>query len=144
MQSKLSSKTARGRRAPDAKVIVADLEARFVRFRAGAGRGARVPADLRAAALSALAGGVDRGELCRACKVSWSQVDAWQGSAARDRAPLPAVEPQPLRAFAVVDHPRPVERRPSPDRTLELRLGPWSVTVRFDDDAPRQDDPCCR
>jgi len=76
MQSKLSS-TQPGRDRRD-EVVLADLEKRFVRFRAKTGRGARVPIELRSAALAALSQGVSPGELSRACAISWSQLDAWK------------------------------------------------------------------
>lgn len=141
MQKKLGSRSTRGPRAPSAETIVADLQARFARFRAESGRGARVPGDLRAAALAALHDGVSQGDLSRACRISWSQVDAWKRRAAGERARSPAKEPGGLRAFSVVDDARPVERRSAGDGPLELRLGPWAVTVRL---APSPEDSCSR
>ena len=68
------SRARRRRRSYDGVDVLADLEDQFAQFRAEHPRGARVPADLRTAALTALARGASIGELHRRCGVSWS---AW-------------------------------------------------------------------
>lgn len=110
---------------------LAELEGRFARFRQEHSRGARVPEDLRAAALAALREGVGVGALHRTCGVSWSQVMAWKG-ARRATPAKPAAEPTDVRVFSVVDQ----IREPSAGHELELRLGPWSVSVRLVDPRP--------
>lgn len=115
---------------------LAELAGRFARFRREHPRGARVPLELRSAALAALKSGVRQGDLCRALGVSWSQVMTWKAS---DRgAAMPGGgEAAGVRVFSVVDAPI-AQRVPSaPDEPLELRLGPWSVSVRLTGPAER-------
>ena len=122
-----------GRSPPDeGPSALAELAGRFARFREEHPRGARVPEDLRAAALAALRQGVVPGHLYRACGVSWSQVDAWKRRAASAE---PRDEATDMRVFSVIDEP-PIDRpeRVTPtEHELELRLGPWSVSVRLSD-----------
>lgn len=113
--------------------MVAELARRFAQFREQHPRGTRVPGELRAAVLSALARGAGSGDIERACGVSWGQVRAWE---ARDgRGPVSAeVEDPEVRVFSVVDgtpgaHAEPVAS--TTEQGLELRLGPWSVSVRL-------------
>lgn len=107
------------------------LAERFARFRASHQRCARVPPELRAAALAVLLEGVTEGALRRACGISWSQLDAWMSRAA-DRS-RPGLRPaEAVRVFSVVDDARPGgPQAVAAEQTLELRAGPWSVTVRF-------------
>ncbi len=103
----------------------------FARFRARHQRCARVPADLRAAALAVLREGVTEGALRRACRISCSQLDAWIRRAPNRSRPgsSPA---DAVRVFSVVDDARPGgPQAVAAEQTLELRAGPWSVTVRF-------------
>ena len=104
------------------------LAEHFERVRAGQ-RFARVPKELRAAALAALREGVSEGELRRSCRLSWSQLDAWKRAASSSRA----LAAKGVRVFSVVDEGRRVaqEAAAAEAQTLELRAGPWSVTVRF-------------
>ena len=105
------------------------LAERFARFRASHQRCARVPPELRAEALSVLREGVTAGGLRRACGLSWSQLDAWMSRAADrpGRSPEEAV-----RFFSVVDDARPGgPQAVAAEQPLELRAGPWCVTVRF-------------
>ena len=105
------------------------LAERFARFRASHQRCARVPPELRAAALSVLREGVTEGALRRACGLSWSQLDAWMSRAA-DRPGLGPAEA--VRVFSVVDDARPGgPQAVAAEQPLELRAGPWCVTVRF-------------
>jgi hypothetical protein len=85
---------------------------------------------LRAAALAALREGVAPCDLYRACGVSWSQVVAWE---ARGRV----AEAADVRVFSVVEE-QPAERPLAlwAEDELELRLGPWSVSVRHTDRGP--------
>jgi hypothetical protein len=110
---------------------LAVLVARFARFRREHRRGARVPFELRAATLAALQSGVKQGELCRACGISWTQVMTWKAVGRKLAKPAGGAAAD-VRVFSVVDEPAaghaPVV---STDQTLELRLGPWSVSVRL-------------
>lgn len=112
---------------------LAELAGRFARFRREQPRGARVPAELRAAVVAALGQGVRPGELQRACGVTWSQVMTWQARRAGDQGASGSAGPTKVRVFSVVDEPR-VPSQP-PESTgggaLELRLGPWTVSVRL-------------
>ena len=110
--------------------MVAELERRFALFREQHARCTRVPAELRAAVMSALAQGVASGEIERACRVSWNQIRAWQ---ARDRLePWKAkVDDQDVRVFSVVDEVPGAHQEPAAEHGLELRLGLWSVSVRL-------------
>ena len=103
------------------------LQARLARFRAERGRGARVPTELRAAALAALREGASERAL-RSCGISWSQLDAWKRRAARDVAGSRRGAPKDVRVFSVIDEVHPVV---GAEQVLELRAGPWSVTVRL-------------
>jgi hypothetical protein len=111
--------------------MVEELGKRFAQFRAENPRGARIPQELRTAAVAAWAQGVGPSAFERVCRVSWSQLKAWQARARRDGS----VEKQ-VRVFSVVDEAAPAAEyqpaipRPA-QRELEFRLGPWSVSVRF-------------
>jgi hypothetical protein len=117
--------------------LLEDLERRFAQFRGEHTRGARIPEDLRAAAVSALLKGVVAGAIERTCGVSWNQLHAWKGgqrSVAARRASRGAKSRPGARVFSVVDDP--VDRGAPPmsaSNELELRLGPWSVRVRLTD-----------
>jgi hypothetical protein len=116
----------------------------FARFRRDHPRGARVPRELRSAAIAALKAGVAPGDLYRSCRISWSQVAAWKGSEPAAAVPTsapkrrhrkkPARREAPrhslsdaVRVFTVADDPGRVAVGPE----LELRLGTWSVSVRL-------------
>ena len=117
-----------------AKTALAALANRFVMFRMEHTRGARVPAELREAVLAVLRSGIAPAEVYRSCGVSWSQVIAWEASATRRGAGLktPTVDPSRVRVFSVVDDD-PVPKASNSRPEFELRLGPWSVSVRLDD-----------
>jgi hypothetical protein len=114
-----------------------ELERRFAEFRRDHPRGARVPVDLKEATLAVLAKGIAPGAISRTCGVSWSQLMAWKGarrSAPTRRASRRAKSTPDVRVFSVVDEP--VDRgapAASADHALELRFGPWSVSVRLTD-----------
>ena len=115
------------------------LTERFAQFRADRERGARVPGELRVAALAALRQGVTQGALLRGCRISWSQLDAWKRAAARASMKSQRAAGEDARVFAVVDEARPVgEQAETAEHTLELRAGPWSVTVRLAEGGPGQ------
>jgi hypothetical protein len=130
----------RGRPLGEGSPGLADLAGRFERFRRERGRGARVPEDLRAAALAELRSGVAPGALYRTCGVSWSQVAAWKASgmavSTQPRSQSPAVGD--VRVFSVVDEPVREEEVASESQALELRIGRWSVSVRLADFGARQ------
>jgi hypothetical protein len=103
---------------------LAELGVRFARFRREHPGGARIPDDLREAALSLLRE-VAPADLYRTCGISFGQVMAWKVAKAR------GAESPDARVFSVVDE-KPVPRLEPKDTepALELRLGPWSVSVR--------------
>lgn len=119
-----------GRRARPASnegsAALGGLGERFAQFRAERGRGARVPAELRGAALAALREGMTPGDLSRVCRVSWSQLVAWKARSAE------AVD---ARVFSVVDEERVAQQDSEPARpaeqAIELRVGSWSISVRL-------------
>lgn len=112
--------------------MVADLARRFALFRTEHPKGTRIPQHLRSAVLGALARGAVSGQVERACRISSDQVKAWR---ARDGgAGTPASEAAIARVFSVVDQPFAPAREAAastPGEALELRLGPWSVSVRL-------------
>jgi hypothetical protein len=113
---------------------LAELAGRFARFRREQPRGARVPQELRAAVVAALGQGVAPSELQRACGVTWSQVMTWQARHPGERGTSRSAGASQVRVFSVVDEPRedPAEAPESTGgRGLELRLGPWTVSVRL-------------
>lgn len=110
---------------------LAELSGRFARFRREHPRGARVPGDLRAAVLAALREGVTPSDLYRACGISWGQVAAWRAAGHPAAKPVES-EVSSVRVFNVVDEPRHEGTTTGCD--LELRLGPWSVSVRLADE----------
>jgi hypothetical protein len=111
--------------------MVAELGKRFARFREEHPRGTRIPEELRTAVVAALVQGVGSREVERACGVSWGQVRAWQAQREPRAAP---VEEKEVRVFSVVEEAPGAERPPAvatSEQALELRLGPWSVSVRL-------------
>jgi transposase-like protein len=135
MPRERDSQPARARggkyKSDEVPTALSALAERFARFRASHQRGARVPPELRAAALAVLRQGVTEGALRRNCGIAWSQLDVWKKCATgRSRSsPSPA---EAVRVFSVVDDARPGgPRAVAAEQTLELRAGPWSVTVRF-------------
>ena len=116
--------------------MLAKLERRFTRFRSEHAGGTRIPEELRAGCLVAIEAGVAPGALYAACGVSWSQVDAWKTRAASQQ-PAPVAEAG-ARVFTVVDDPPAQSGGASPlvEQALELRVGPWSVSVRLADAVP--------
>jgi hypothetical protein len=118
-------RSAEGRSS--AASALAELESRFARFRRTQRRGARVPEELRAAVIAAVSRGVRPGELQRVCGVTWSQVVTWQARRAGDQGTSGGAGPTKVRVFSVVDEPP----EPMGEHGLELRLGPWTVSVRL-------------
>ena len=105
------------------------LGKRFARFRREHPRGTRIPDDLREAAL-ALWREVAPADLYRTCGISSGQVMAWKEAKAR------TAESQDVRVFSVVDEAPvgwPKSTVPAAEPALELRLGPFAVSVRFSD-----------
>lgn len=132
------SKSARGStrgspRSPGISPMVAELGRRFALFREEHPRGTRVPAELRAAVLLALARGAASGDIERACHVSWGQVRAWEARKGHEPVRAPVVD-QEVRVFSVVNEAPGAHQPPAASTVedgLELRLGPWSVSVRL-------------
>ena len=108
---------------------LAALGKQFARFRKEHPRGTRIPAELRVAAL-ALLREVAPADLYRSCGITFGQVMVWKEAGAQ------SPEAAGARVFSVVDEePAPrVASRTAPAAAapeLELRLGPWSVSVRL-------------
>jgi hypothetical protein len=101
-----------------------ELGKRFARFRKENRPGARIPDELRAAALSLLPE-VAASELYRACGISFGQVVAWKEREARRS------EEAAARVFAVVDgEPARQTAASTTAAEFEFRFGAWSVSVR--------------
>lgn len=114
-----------GRKPP----TLTNLAQRFAQFRSHNARFTRVPQELRAAVVRVMSAGVTVSALRCRCGVSSSQIAAWQASCEREEA---RAEPTQVRAFSVIDAaPSAGALGVSSDETLELRLGPWSVSVRI-------------
>ena len=111
---------------------VDELKERFAIFRRENPRNTRIPDDLRSAVITAMKQGVRSGRLRRACGLSTSQLARWRALAP---SPVPSiVRRQHARVFSVIGDTRPrspVATLSSPAYDLELRLGPWSVSVRL-------------
>lgn len=123
------ARAGRGGRIPAGAVT--RLGKRFARFRSEHPRGTRYPDKLRQAVLGLL-GEVEPDAVYRACGLSFGQVMAWKD--ARRVAPAQALEAEAakVRVFSVVDEQPALgfdPQAPAPD--FELRLGPWSVSVRL-------------
>lgn len=121
------------------KAVLADLAKRFAQFRKEHRRHTRVPQELREAVL-AVVGKVPPGDLYRACGVSFRQVMTWKAAKARSS------EAPDVRVFSVVDdkgsaQPHSTGITSAPE--LELRFGPWTVSVQLTGDATGGA-ACCR
>ena len=145
----MQRRNARGCIRPDEMVLVADLANRFAAFRRGSPRFARVPHELREAVVAAIRQGVPPGLLRRECGVSTSQLDHWQVGFRHSGASRSGDEPPKARAFSVVGAGSPSSSGSTDwanGDALELRIGPWSISVRMasqqdiEDGEPR----CCR
>jgi hypothetical protein len=118
-----------------------DLVDRFARFRSEHPRGTRIPADLRAGALALLDGGIAPADLHRTCGVSWSQVVAWRAAdqtvSAIVRTSEGGEKNADARVFSVIDECSEghADSAATSGSALELRVGPWSVSVRLADPA---------
>ena len=118
----------------DESAIIANLAARFAAFRRTHRRFARIPRDLRAEVVASLRRGVSPGRLCTTCRVSTSQLALWRRAAGAG-APSSAGDPG-ARIFSVVEEtptpaPGSVGVVSAASDALELRLGPWAVSVRL-------------
>ena len=117
----------------EARSALAKVEGRFAQFREEEAPGKRVPEELRAAVLRALSQGVPVRAFRRKCGLTSSQIASWQKSrdGLRGRGRREAAK---VRAFSVVDDDVP--RRTMPEQALELRVGPWAVSVRLAGQTP--------
>jgi len=116
---------------------LAELGRRFALFRAQHGPGERVPDELRAAVFDALSEGVTVKDLRRECGLAGSQIDGWEGT--RKRALVSGQrQSAKVRAFSVVkDEPgEGAMPKATPEQALELRVGPWAVSVRLAGQTP--------
>jgi hypothetical protein len=119
---------------------LAELGKQFARFRSEHRRGARYPDELREGALLLL-GEVAPEALYRACGISFRQVMAWKAARRLPPAKTLEAEPAEVRVFSVVDEEPVVRLEPgsagrAAGAVLELRVGPWSVSVRLVDGGP--------
>ena len=118
----------------DESAIIANLAARFAAFRRTHRRFARIPRDLRAEVVAALRQGTSPSRLCTTCRVSTSQLALWRRAAGAG-APS-AAGGSGARIFSVVEAapalaPGSMGVVSAASDALELRLGPWSVSVRL-------------
>jgi hypothetical protein len=117
----------RPRGSGDEPFALVELGKRFARFRKEHSRGTRIPDELREAALVLLRE-VGPADLYRSCGISSGQVMAWkEARAQRPKSP-------DVRVFSVVDEEAVQRSEPAAPATppeLELRIGPWSVSVRL-------------
>ena len=114
-----------------ASLALSALAERFARFRGSHQRYARVPQELRAAALAVLRQGVPEGALRGACGISSSQLVTWMKRSADSSRAVASVA-EAVGVFDVVDDARPGGTQVgAAEQTLELRAGPWFMTVRF-------------
>jgi len=123
----------RGSRCEEWPAPLLELAKRFEAFRLAHPRGTPISAELREAALAALGNGVAPGDLYRACGISWNQVVIWKARHRFTSTKRRRVAPPDVRVFSVIDEEpaRPPETKVSAlGPELELRLGPWSVSVR--------------
>lgn len=143
MAKRSESRRSRPVRSPEAvggesSGALAKLGERFELFRAQHGAGARVPDELRAAVFEALSEGMTVKDLRRECGLAGSQIDGWEGT--RKRASESGQrQSAKVRAFAVVkDEPAGEGATPkaAAEQALELRVGPWAVSVRLAGQTP--------
>lgn len=131
---------ARSSAATRVSPVLAAVQARFAEFRAAHPAGTEIPSELRTAALAARDSGVSAAALQRTCGVSWSQLASWEkrrrsdGAAVRKRS----IRSRSARVFSVVDERAPdLSAAAAPTmHELELRVGPWAVSVRLADSRP--------
>jgi hypothetical protein len=119
---------------------LAELGKRFARFRSEHRRGVRYPDELREGALRLL-GEVAPEALYRTCGISFRQVMAWKAACRLGPAKAREAEPAEVRVFSVVDEEPVLRLEPEPtvrdaEAVLDLRIGPWSVSVRLADRGP--------
>ena len=121
----------------ETSAALAKLGERFALFRAQQGPGARVPDELRAAVFNALSEGVPVRELRRECGVAGSQIVGWEATR-KSVAPRARRQTAKVRAFSVVkDEPsKGATPKAAPEQALELRVGPWAVSVRLAGQTP--------
>jgi len=105
------------------------LAHRFAEFRRTHSKHARIPDSLRRAVLMALNAGLSSGEVCRACRITQTQIHYWQFHQGRKREAADVqLTPQ---VFPVVHDITPMEHDGWPHSdALELRCGPWSICIR--------------
>jgi hypothetical protein len=124
----------------DGPSTLVQLGRQFARFRSECRRGARYPDELREGAVRLL-GEVAPEALYRTCGISFRQVMAWKAARRLGPAKTPKAEPAEVRVFSVVDEEPVVRLEPEAagragEAVLELRVGPWSVSVRLVDGRP--------
>jgi hypothetical protein len=113
--------------------VLAELRESFGRFRVQHPRGSRVPEALRRAVLAALGAGVAAADIRRVCGVTEAQVEHWGVWQGRASIGPGAPARRAVREFKVVAGPgaEPNGASVPGEPELELRLGPWAVSVRL-------------
>jgi hypothetical protein len=116
------------------------LGKQFARFRSEHRRGARYSDELREGALRLL-GEVAPEDLYRTCGISFRQVMAWKAAGRHGLVKALETETAEVRVFSVVDEEPVIRPEPEPagraaEVVLELRVGPWLVSVRLADGGP--------
>lgn len=113
--------------------VLAELRESFGRFRVERPRGSRVPEVLRRAVVAALGAGVGAADIRRVCGVTEAQVEHWRAWQGRDSIKPGAPTRRAVREFKVVAEPgaKPNGASVPGEPELELRLGPWAVSVRL-------------
>jgi len=132
-----AAQAGHGRRSQSegaASPALARLAGRFALFRSQHPRGTRYPDELRQAALALLGEAPDA--LYRTCGVSFRQVMAWKACRSAAARAVDSEPPKKVRVFSVVDE-ESVACAEMPaavwvaEPGVELRLGPWTVSVRL-------------
>lgn len=111
---------------------LAELGRRFERFREQHGPRARVSEELRAEVFEALREGVAVTGLRRECGLTRSQIAGWEATRERVSERVRRSTPK-VRAFSVVEDEPCASATPEAvaEQALELRVGPWAVSVRL-------------
>lgn len=120
----------------ETSAALAKLGRRFALFRAQH-PGARVPEELRAAVFDALREGVTVRGLRRECGLTRGQISGWEATREEvsQRGPRQTAK---VRAFSVVEDEPCASATPEAvaEQALELRVGPWAVSVRLAGQTP--------
>lgn len=118
-----TSRTGAKRRKGETRCIIQALRAQFEAFRSTHRPYTRVPTHLREAVAEAVASGADEDAVRRSCRLSKAQIERWT-----QQHPCSST----VRVFDVVDDEATVASEGGGgDQSLQLRLGPWCVSVHL-------------